>query len=163
MQTALTGLGCALIGILVGHYLSRSWQREQWRRDKRYEDYQAVLSAITAAYMAIVRVDQASTTSHYTPEMTAEMEVIKVESFKVIRDRIFIADELENASIIMEWDEAVTYYDMHAINERKFAERYSKLNDRLIRMALNPPRLPGRFRRWRMKREYKKFRVQNPL
>ena len=163
MQTALTGLGCALIGILVGHYLTRSWQREQWRRDKRYEDYQAVLSAITAAYMAIVGVDKASTTSLYTPEMTAEMESIKIQSFKVIRDRIFIADELESGAIIVEWDTAVHNYEMRTSDVREFAGRYSELNDKLIRMALNPPKRPGWFKRWRMDREFKKYRDQHPL
>ncbi len=52
------GVIAPLVGILVGHYLSRSWQREQWFRDKRYEDYQAVLSATVAAYKAIIQVDR---------------------------------------------------------------------------------------------------------
>jgi hypothetical protein len=59
-----------LVGILVGHYLSRSWQREQWFRDKRSEDYQAVLSATVAAYTAIVWVDMASLTSLYAGNAT---------------------------------------------------------------------------------------------
>jgi hypothetical protein len=59
LALVLWGVIAPLVSILVGHYLSRSWQREQWFRDKRYEDYRAVLSATVAAFTAIVRVDMA--------------------------------------------------------------------------------------------------------
>jgi hypothetical protein len=154
----LWGAIAPLVGILVGHFLSRSWQREQWFRDKRYEDYQAVLSAIVAAYTAIVRVDMASTTSLFKPEMAEEVEVIKADSFRVLRDRIFIADELDLAGILVEWDTLITNYTKHASDEREFAGRFSSLNDKLVRMALNPPKLPGRFKQWWMRRELAKYR-----
>jgi hypothetical protein len=153
----LWGVIAPLVGIFVGHLLSRSWQREQWFRDNRYEDYQAVLSAVSSAYMAIVRLDKASDTSHFAPEMVQEVEVIKVDSFRVLRDRIFIADELDFAGILVEWDTTVTNYEMHAIDERTFADRFSKLNDNLVRMALNPQKRHGWFKRWRMRRELAKY------
>jgi hypothetical protein len=153
LALVLWGVIAPLIGILVGHYLSRSWQREQWFRDKRYEDYQAVLSATVAAYTAIVRVDMASLTSLFTPEMQQEVEVIKADSFRVLRDRIFIAEELDYGGILVEWDTIVTNYGMHTIDEREFAGRFSKFNDKLVRMALNPPKRPGWFKRWRISRE----------
>jgi hypothetical protein len=126
----LWGVIAPLVGILVGHYLSRSGQREQWFRDKRYEDYQAVLSAIVAAYTAIVRVDMASLTSLIAPEMFQEVEVIKADSFRVLRDRIFIAKELNYGGILVEWDTIVTNYGMHASYKREFAGRFSELNDK---------------------------------
>lgn len=149
----LWGVIAPFVGIFVGHFLSRSWQHEQWFRDKRSEDYQAVLSAVSSAYMAIVRVDKASDTSHYTPEMAQEAEVIKVDSFRILRDRIFIADELEFANVLAEWDTAVTNREMRNSDERVFAERFSELNSKLVRMALNPPKRPGRFKQRRMCRE----------
>jgi hypothetical protein len=103
LALVLWGVIAPLVGILIGHLLLRSWQREQWFRDKRYEDYQAVLSATVAAYMAIVRVDMASLTSLFTPEMLQEVEVIKADSFRVLRDRIFIAEELDYGGILVEW------------------------------------------------------------
>jgi hypothetical protein len=146
-----------LVGIFVGNRLSRSSQREQWFRDKRYEDYQAVLSALVSAYTTIVRVDMASSTSLYTPEMLQEVEIIKADSFRVLRDRIFIAEELNYAGILVEWDTMVTNYGMHSSDEREFAGRFSELNDKLVRMALNPPRHPGWFERWRLRRLRRKF------
>ncbi len=158
LALVLWGVIAPLIGILFGHYLSRSWQREQWFRDKRYEDYQAVLSATVTAYMTIVRVDLASLTSMMRPEMLQEIEVMKADSFRVLRDRIFIAEELNYAGILVEWDTAVTNYAMRTIDERKFADRFSKLNEKLVHMALNPPRRPGWFKRWWMNRELVRLR-----
>jgi len=146
-----------LVGILVGHYLSRSSQREQWFRDKRYEDYQAVLSATVAAYTAIVRVDMASLTSLFSPEMQQEVEVIKADSFRVLRDRIFIAEELDYGGILVEWNLIVTNYGMHASDEREFTGRFSEFNNKLVRMALNPPRRPRRLKLWWMSRELRKL------
>ncbi len=82
--------------------------------------------------MAIVRLDKASTTSHYVPEMVQEVEVIKVDAFRVLRDRIFIAEELEFANILAEWDTAVTNFEMRNSDEHTFADRFSKLNAKLV-------------------------------
>ena len=153
----LWGVIAPLVGILVGHFLSRSWQREQWFWDKRYQDYEAVLSAVCSAYMAIVRLDKASTTSHYVPEMVQDVEVTKVDAFRVLRDRIFIAEELEFANILVEWDTAVTNFEMHNCDERTFADRFSKRNGKLVHMALHPPKSPGRFKRWQMGRALAKY------
>jgi len=159
----LWGVIAPLVAIFVGHRLSRSWQREQWLRDKRYEDYQAVLSALVAAYMTIVRVDMASLTSLYTPEMLQEVEVIKADSFRVLRDRIFIAEELNYGGILVEWDTNVTNYAKHTIDERVFAGRFSDLNDKLVRMALSPPKRPGRLKVWWMNRELRKLMKENSI
>ncbi len=162
LPLVLWGVVAPFVGIYVGHYLSRAWQREQWFRDKRYEDYQAVLSAIVASYMAIARVDMESLTSLFTPEMLHEVEVKKAESFRVLRDRIFIAEELELGGVLAEWDTNVTNYAMHTIDERIFAGRFSELNRKLVRMALNPPKRYRGFRLWRMNRQLAKLMQRRP-
>jgi hypothetical protein len=99
----------------------------------------------------------ASLTSLFTPEMQQEVEVIKADSFRVLRDRIFIAKELDYGGILVEWDTIVTNYGMHTSDEREFAGRFSEFNDKLVRMALNPPKRPGWFKRWRLRRLRRKF------
>jgi len=162
-----------LVGILVGHYLSRSWQREQWFRDKRYEDYQAVLSATVAAYTAIIRVDNKDYSDqrgaiqrgpnginfYSKTEMLQEIDVIKADSFRILRDRIFIAEELDYGGILVEWDTIVTNYGMHTSDEREFTGRFSEFNDKLVRMALNLPKRPGWFKRWRLSRLSRKLAI----
>jgi hypothetical protein len=151
-----------LVGIFIGHLLGRSWQREQWLRDKRYEDYQAVLSGVTSAYMSIIRVHKVRETSHYTPEMVQDVERIKADSFRVLRDRIFIADELETTNISGKWDSAVTNFEMPGRDERLFADRFSQLNTQLVRMARGAPRNPGWLKRWRMRRAIAKYERGEP-
>ncbi len=172
LALVLWGVIAPLVGILVGHYLSRSWQREQWFRNKRYEDYQAVLSATVAAYMVIIRVDKGDysdlrgtiqrgpngITYREKKMLQEEIDEIKADSFRVLRDRIFIAEELDYGGILVEWDMIVTNYAMHTSDEREFAGRFSEFNDKLVRMALNPPKRPGWFKRWRMHRKLAKFR-----
>jgi hypothetical protein len=172
LALVLWGVVAPLVGIFVGHYLSRSWQREQWFRDKRYEDYQAVLSATVAAYTAIIRIDKGDysdsrgaiqrgpngITYKTTKMLQEEIDVIKADSFRVLRDRIFIAEELDYGGILVEWDTIVTKYGMHTSDEREFAGRFSEFNNKLVRMALNPPIRPGWFKRWRMNRELVRFR-----
>ena len=168
----LWGVIAPFVGILIGHLLLRSSQREQWFRDKRYEDYQAVLSATVAAYTAIIRVDRGDysdlrgaiqrgpngITFRETKLMIQEIDVIKADSFRVLRDRIFIAEELEYGGILVEWDTAVTNYATHTNDKQEFTDRFSELNDKLVRMALNPPKSPGRFKRWRWSRELIRMR-----
>ncbi|MGA2278261.1 MAG: hypothetical protein ABSG00_11710 [Terracidiphilus sp.] len=164
------GVIAPLVGILVGHYLSRSWQREQWFRDKRYEDYQAVLSATVAAYTAIIQVDREDYSdsrdairrgpngiTFRKTKMIQEIDVIKADSFRVLRDRIFIAEELDYGGILVEWNTIVTNYATQTSDEQEFTGRFTELNDKLVRMALNPPRHPGWFERWRLRRLSRKF------
>jgi len=89
--------------------------------------------------------------------MLQEIDVIKSDSFRVLRDRIFIAEELNFGGILAEWDTIVTNYQKHASDEREFAGRFSNLNDKLVRMALNPPKLHGRFKQWWMNWELAKY------
>ncbi|MGO9776024.1 MAG: hypothetical protein ACLQGT_13145 [Terracidiphilus sp.] len=172
LALVLWGVIAPLVGILVGHYLSRSWQREQWFRDKRYEDYQAVLSAIVAAYTSIIQVGWADYSdlrgeiergpngiTFRKTKRSQEIDVIKADSFRILRDRIFIAEELDYGGIFVEWDTIVTNYSS---GEQEFTGRFSEFNAKLVRMALNPPKRPGWFKRWRMNRELVRF-SQNPL
>jgi hypothetical protein len=173
LALVLWGVIAPLVGILVGHYLSRSSQREQWFRGKRYEDYQAVLSATVAAHMAIIQVykgdysDLRGTIQRgrngitYREKKTVqeEIDVIKADSFRVLRDRIFIAEELDYGGILAEWDTIVTNYAKNTIDERIFAGRFSEFNDKMVRMALNPPKRLGWFKRWRLSRLSRKLAI----
>jgi len=121
--------------------------------ERRWQDYQSVMTAIASAYMAILRLDNASATQRLTQELVEEVESIKHDSFRVIRDRIAIANELECANILGDWDAAVTNYEFRPKEDNEgaqklFARRFSGVNEQLVRMARHPP--PGRCKRfWR--------------
>jgi hypothetical protein len=44
-----------LVGIVIGHYLTRSWQRSQWIADNRKEEYRKVLSGLNRLNMLLVK------------------------------------------------------------------------------------------------------------
>jgi hypothetical protein len=128
--------GAGIGGILLGHYLTRSWQHEQWLRDKRYDDYQTVLSAITAAYLAITRVNNATFTSMYTEDMARELEVIKADAFRVLHDRIFIAGELRNAAVMKKWLYVLDSYHQPG-KQQESGAAFSALTAELASMAIS--------------------------
>ena len=129
------GIGGTLGGIVFGHFLTRSWQRKQWLLDKRTEDYQAVLTALTSAYLAITRVDTASFTSLYTDDMAREVEAIKGDAFRVLHDRIFIAEELRNAEIIKKWLFVFDSYKLPG-GPNESGKAFSALTAELAQMAI---------------------------
>jgi hypothetical protein len=137
-------LGCCfpLIGIIFGHVLSRSWQLKQWQIERRWQDYQAVMTAIATAYMAMIRLYDLETALSASPEIRDEVNSIKHDSFRVIRDRITIATELESNSILDDWAAAVMNYEADTREVKRFAKRFSDINERLVRMARNHP--PGK-------------------
>src|ERR1700679_2527183 len=93
------GIGGTLGGIVVGHFLTRSWQQKQWLLDNRRQEYRELLSAITSAYMAIVHVDELKASGKYTqPDLGLESERAQIDAYRTLRDRILIADELSLAN-----------------------------------------------------------------
>ncbi|HEV2484887.1 MAG TPA: hypothetical protein VGT08_05090 [Terracidiphilus sp.] len=91
------GIGGTLAGIVVGHFLTRSWQREQWLLDCRKQEFKEVASAIS--HFSIEHL------SYVTSQGTvlAQSKQAYVDSMKavscVLTDRIFIASDLDSARI----------------------------------------------------------------
>jgi len=61
----------------------------------------------------------------------------KLESFKVLQDRIAIADELAETDVLDEWTEAIVSLERNADSVR-FAKKFKPLRERIIRMANHP-------------------------
>jgi hypothetical protein len=83
-------------------------------------------------------------------------EKAKIESYRVLRDRIMIAEEIMCAETLVEWDTAVTNY-LKTLDTFKFANRFSSINARLVHMARKTPRKPSPITRWRMWRAQRKM------
>ena len=132
------GITGTLAGVVMGHLLTRSWQQEQWLRDKRWQEYRELISAVTSSYIALIRLDAVRGTPASTRELSEEVNAIKHEAFRVIRDRLIIAKEIESGLVLDRWDEAVSNYDRDG-NVRRLAERFTGLNSLVIHLALHPP------------------------
>jgi hypothetical protein len=142
LWAAIGPLAGSVLGIVLGHVLSRSWQFKQWKLENRRQEYREVLTALATAYTAMqryivepmrwnMRVDLSEQT-----ESERRLEEAKLESFRVLQDRIVIARELELEDIIGRWADAFHNFE-HTPDDRKFADRYFKIRDTVVKMARN--------------------------
>lgn len=137
-SVTLIAAGFGVGGVLLGHYLTRSWQREQWRLDHREEEYRQLTTALSDVFTKMQR-------SHMymgNQDRALKLEIIKANAFRVIRDRIIIAEELRDANILERWGRAfgpVDNFSQERQTWAKFADEYKAINDTLVKMALTSP------------------------
>jgi hypothetical protein len=51
LVVAVVGIAGTLGRVVLGQWMSRSWQREQWLLDNRKQEYCELLSAVSNAHM----------------------------------------------------------------------------------------------------------------
>jgi hypothetical protein len=96
----LWGVAGPLFGIWFGHWLSLGAQRKQRLADHKKEDYQAVLSALSVAFVSLVR----NRTNQPTDQVTLrKLDDDLQASVAVLHSRIFIAAELRNKKLADRW------------------------------------------------------------
>jgi hypothetical protein len=150
MEAGLFTLGGVVIGALLTFQLTRSWQREQWLLDNRRQEYRELLSSITGAYIAIAHIAETGAVGRTaSPEIELIAERAAIESFRTLRDRILIAEEIEFANSLEEWDTAIQNY-RRTHDEHTFAQRFFSINKVRVKMARLPVSKPNLFvRLWR--------------
>jgi hypothetical protein len=82
-----------LVGLLVGHYLIRSWQREQWLLDSRKQEFRELISALSDTIVHLMMFTPALEVGHAEKEFTEFVAAQKV-AMRVLADRIYIARDL---------------------------------------------------------------------
>lgn len=116
-----------LVGILVGHFLTRSWQRTQWLMDSRKQEYRELLTTLTNTY--IVFGQYIGHSIALDPQTRREVDQAERESYRVVRDRLFIAKDLQEADILNLWATAVENYKQ-GLDIKVFAKRFTTSMER---------------------------------
>jgi len=133
----------AIAGIVLGHVLTRQWQYTQWKLENRRREYREVLQALATAYLQMQRFKGGERgTANVKDQIELEglsehsyrIEQAKMESFRVLQDRIVIADELERVDALGTWADAFHNFEVDG-NERLFSVRFTKLRETLVNMA----------------------------
>lgn len=146
-----------MVGIGLGYLLTSRQQRKQWLQDKRREEYRELLSALTTSYMTLMHIsEQVENGQKIQAEISLIGEKAKIEAYRVLRDRIIIAEEIMSAETLVEWDTAVTNY-LKTLDTVKFADRFSSINAMLVHMARKTARKPSPIVRWRTWRSQRKM------
>lgn len=91
------GIGGALAGIVIGHFLTRSSQHKQWLRDNRKDEFRELISAITRA--AVEQAYYHKSQSTLRPQPIEVLQEAQKVALRTIVDRIYIAPEINTINI----------------------------------------------------------------
>jgi hypothetical protein len=95
-----------LIGIGLGAYLTRSWQRKQWSLDNKKTEYRELISTLSRSVQRIIHnvpLPSYAGLAVVNPEEEKEILLANVDARSVIHDRIFIHSRLQSENILERW------------------------------------------------------------
>ncbi len=121
----------SLVGVLVGAWLTRSWQLRQWVLEGKKAEYRELISTLSESYHTIVRLlpSGGGGISAMSAEQYQAAEQAWVAGVRVIEDRIFIDREVRAGNIRESWMQ-VADFDL-----QKLGAQWKDLHDVLVRMA----------------------------
>ena len=90
-----------LVGLLIGNFLQSRSQLKQWRRDAGKQEYRELLSTLARCHALIGRLT--SKFGNETKEDDENLAVAHADALNVIRDRVFIADDVAQMDLLNKW------------------------------------------------------------
>jgi hypothetical protein len=104
----LIGALSGLLGVILGTYLTRSWQREQWLLDSKKAEYRELISVLSqAAHCILNNSPHLQLPNPLGSFKSGEQERLSDEAADrghvTIADRIFIADTIAREKISERW------------------------------------------------------------
>lgn len=101
-EWSLIVAGVGVLGGLAGawtnHYLARSSRRDEWGREKKMQEYRELLTAISKVELLAIRNQGVM-----SGEEEREQERCEIEAWTIMRDRIFIANVVNEGSVRVRW------------------------------------------------------------
>jgi hypothetical protein len=136
---SIWGFAGPLVGIFVGAYLARRWQREQWNKDNAKEECRELISTITHSFSIIVEYHAPSSpefpiSGPHTPEEQQERDQVERGSLEIFYRMIFIASELDKRNLRNRWIAAIRNYE-ETQDGRKFATEFGTIAGEIIEIA----------------------------
>jgi hypothetical protein len=90
-----------LIGVLVGVYIANRNQRKHWIADRKVQEYQELITAMTRAFSAML--NRTSPMTAYGPYEQREFAMAEEQVLITISDRIFIWEKMDELKILQRW------------------------------------------------------------
>jgi hypothetical protein len=136
MRTPAIALGIwaavgPLAGVALGHFLTRSWQHKQWLLDQRKEEWRELLTALAESLRASLKIYPARSLSG-----DEEREIVnaQADSFRVIRDRIYIAIDVKELDLENRWSAAVQHHSQ-TLDARALGRAYDAIRLEIVKRA----------------------------
>lgn len=98
-----------LLGVCIGAYLAKRWQRDQWIADNKRSEYRKLLTTLANTFTSILSLH--STGVALGPKEQRTLSNLEVGASAVILDRLFIADEVNDMNLLKRWNKALRDYD----------------------------------------------------
>ncbi len=124
-----------LLGILIGHYLTRSQQRRQWVADNEVTEWRELLTTLTTSFIAIVQTDEKI--PRVPGEEIAELKrwlQARTLANEVLTNRIFIAHTVRGWEMFTKWKTALARFDQDHDPET-FGTAFGELNALILKGA----------------------------
>jgi hypothetical protein len=110
-----------LVGVCIGAYLARRWQRDQWIADNKRSEYRKLLTTLAKTFTSIIELRAAGVA--LGPKDQRTLFNLEVRASAVILDRIFIADEVKEMNLLKRWNQALRDYD-NTLNSDVFSSAF---------------------------------------
>lgn len=130
MFPAITGL----IGVIVGVYAASRNQRKLWIVDNKRAEYRKLLTTLTRTFLGIARLRALGVA--LGPREQRKVFTLEIEALAVIRDRLFIADEIQDMNLLTRWIEALHDFD-HTLDYDAFANQVGLITKDIKQSAKN--------------------------
>ena len=126
---AWSGIG-PLIGVLIGAWLTRSWQRKQWALENKKAEWRELISTLSESFRCIVKNWPHGVITAVSREDARETLEAEVAGQRIIEDRIFIDTQLRERQIHDRWALLVGERDFNRV-----CNYWKDLRNDLVRMA----------------------------
>jgi hypothetical protein len=138
IKTLLPLIGAVGV-VFLGAWLTRSRERKHWLNDCRKEEYRELINTLTLATMEIIRQHDPSypKIDYLRPEKMWDAQDFYMKSLAVIRDRIFISDEIRDMKVYDRWTNAMQALAKSG-DHRQFEEIADDIHLGLVERAKKP-------------------------
>jgi hypothetical protein len=132
--TAIAILVAAIgfVGVLGGAYVVSRHQRKLWIADNKRSEYRRLLTTLTRTFLNVVRLHAVGVAIQSREQR--KLFTLEIESLAVIRDRLFIAQELEEINLLHRWTNAMRNYD-RSMDYDEFARQFRLISRDIKREA----------------------------
>lgn len=125
-------VGQLLLGIFVGAYLTRSWQRKQWILDGKRTEYRELLTVLSESVYCILHNSPYLGIGVFTGEQERKSYEADIQARSVIEDRILIAGFIRNQKVLERWHSLAALKDA-----KQFINYWNELHDDMIKASHN--------------------------
>jgi hypothetical protein len=120
-----------LVGVGVGQYLTHHFQKERWSADSKKKEYKELLGVLDSVFAFYTRegvlqkIEKAEHTEYIDKNLAA---------LWCIRDRIFIADEIDETNVLERWTTMINEF-LVLPDSIGFTLKYNELRAEILALA----------------------------